>query len=61
MTALPALKHLYKRELMVAPRPAFAIIGCQPLQSTVADFLKERAKLTNYMPNLSDIEALLGA
>ena len=59
--ALPGLKSLYKRELLVAPKTGFAIAGCAEQQSALADGLRDRAKLTSFVPNLSAIDALLGA
>lgn len=57
----PGLKLLFRRELLVAPKTAFCIAGCPELQGTLADDLRERMKLTAFVPALSDIDALLGA
>jgi hypothetical protein len=56
----PGLKSLYKRELLVAPKTAFAIAGCPEQQSVLADDLRENAKLTCFVPTLAAIDALLG-
>lgn len=56
----PGLKTLYRRELLVAPKTAFALAGCTEQQSVIADDLRAHAKLTSSVPNLGAIETLLG-
>jgi hypothetical protein len=56
----PGLKMLYKREILVAPKTAFAIAGCPEQQGALADDMRDRAKLTSFVPNLAAIDALLG-
>lgn len=59
--AAPALKSLYKRELLVAPKPAFAIAGCAELHTFIAERIRDKIKLTGSVPSVPDFPQLLGA
>eukprot|EP00892_Ulva_mutabilis_P008472 jgi/Ulvmu1/5998/UM026_0122.1 len=58
--AAPALKSLYKRELLVAPKPAFAIAGCAELHTFIAERVRDKIKLTGSVPSVPEFPQLLG-
>lgn len=59
--AAPALKSLYKRELLVAPKPAFAIAGCPELHTLIAERIRDKIKLTGSVPSVPEFPQVLGA
>jgi hypothetical protein len=59
--ATPQLKALYKRELLVAPKLAFAILGCSDLHAFIAERLRDKIKLTSSVPEIRDFPQLFGA
>lgn len=58
--AAPPLKSLYKRELLVAPKLAFAMLGCPEVHAGIAERLRDKIKLTSSAPELVDFAALFG-
>jgi hypothetical protein len=59
--AAPQLKTLYKRELLVAPKLAFAMLGCAEIHNTIAERLRDKIKLTSSVPEITDFPTLFGA
>ena len=58
--AAPQLKALYKRELLVAPKLAFAMLGCTELHTVIAERLRDKIKLTSSVPAITDFPKLFG-
>jgi hypothetical protein len=59
--AAPQLKTLYKRELLVAPKLAFAMLGCAEIHEVIAERLRDKIKLTSSVAEISNFPTLLGA